>query len=80
MTTTLTKEDKALIKEAIANNTSDAIYREDGLRLFKVLGNSDYFEVKDGVKAVCQEAFIGLDYESAQFETRDFNSLITPKE
>lgn len=30
MTTTLTKEDKAIIKEAIANKTSDAIYSEDG--------------------------------------------------
>ena len=57
----LTKEEKAIIKEAIANKTSDAIYIEDGLRLLKVLGNPEYFEVKDGVKAICDEAFMGLD-------------------
>ncbi len=60
-TTLLMKEDKAIIKEAIANKVTDEIYSEDGLRLLKVLGNPERVEVKDGVKAICQEAFQGLD-------------------
>ena len=61
MTTAPTKEDEAIIKKAIANKTSDAIYSEDGLRLLKVLGNPEYVVVKDGVKTICQVAFLGLD-------------------
>ena len=57
----LTKEDQAMIKEAKGNKVSGPIYSEDGLRLLKVLGNPEYIEVKDGVKAICNEAFIGLD-------------------
>ena len=60
-TTLLMKEDKAIIKEAIANKATGEIYSEDGLRLLKVLGNPERVEVKDGVKAICQEAFQGLD-------------------
>lgn len=61
MTTILTKEEKAIIQEAIDNKTSGTIYSEDGLRLLKVLGNPETVEVKDGVKAICDEAFMGLD-------------------
>lgn len=60
-TTLLMKEDKAIIKEAIANKATGEIYSEDGLRLLKVLGNPERVEVKDGVKAICEEAFQGLD-------------------
>lgn len=56
----LTKEDQAMIKEAKGNKFSGPIYSEDGLRLLKVLGNPEYLEVKDGVKAICDEAFQGL--------------------
>ena len=61
MTTTLTKEDQAMIKEAKGNKVSGPIYSEDGLRLLKVLGNPEYLEVKDGVKAICDDACQGLD-------------------
>ena len=57
----LTKEDQAMIKEAKGNKVSGPIYSEDGLRLLKVLGNPEYLEVKDGVKAICDEACQGLD-------------------
>ena len=57
----LTKEDKAIIEEAIASNASGEIYSEDGLRLLKVLGNPERVEVRDGVKVVCNDAFSGLD-------------------
>ena len=60
-TTLLMKEDKAIIKEAIANKATGEIYSEDGLRLLKVLGKPERVEVKDGVTTVCQEAFQGLD-------------------
>ena len=62
MTTTLTKEDQAMIKEAKGNKVSGPIYSEDGLRLLIVLGNPEYLEVKDGVKAICDYAFQGLVY------------------
>mgnify|MGYP001711110867 CR=1 FL=1 len=61
MNTRLTKEDQAMIKEAKGNKISGPIYSEDGLRLLRVLGNPEYLEVKDGVKAICDEAFQGLD-------------------
>lgn len=61
MDTRLTKEDQAMIKEAKGNKISGPIYSEDGLRLLKVLGNPEYLEVKDGVKAICDEACQGLD-------------------
>ena len=61
MNTRLTKEDQAMIKEAKGNKVSGPIYSEDGLRLLKVLGNPEYLEVKDGVKAICDEACQGLD-------------------
>ena len=61
MNTRLTKEDQAMIKEAKGNNFSGPIYSEDGLRLLKVLGNPEYLEVEDGVKAICDEACQGLD-------------------
>ena len=61
MDTRLTKEDQAMIKEAKSNKFSGPIYSGDGLRLLKVLGNPEYLEVKDGVKAICDEAFQGLD-------------------
>lgn len=61
MTTILTKEDKAIIKEAKDKKVSGEIYSEDGLRLLKVLGNPEYVEVKDGAKAICDEALQGLD-------------------
>lgn len=61
MNTILTKEDQAIIKEAKGNKVSGPIYSEDGLRLLKVLGNPEYLEVKDGVKAICDEAFQGLN-------------------
>ena len=61
MNTRLTKEDQAMIKEAKGNKISGPIYSEDGLRLLKVLGNPEYLEVEDGVKAICDEAFQGLD-------------------
>ena len=61
MNTRLTKEDQAMIKEAKGNKVSGPIYSEDGLRLLKVLGNPEYLEVKNGVKAICDEAFQGLD-------------------
>ena len=58
----LTKEDQAMIKEAKGNKVSGPIYSEDGFRLLKVLGNPEYLEVKDGVKAICDYAFQGLVY------------------
>ena len=61
MNTRLTKEDQAIIKEARGNKCSGPIYSEDGLRLLKVLGNPEYLEVKDGVKAICDDACQGLD-------------------
>lgn len=61
MTTTLTKEDQAMIKEAKGNKVSGPIYSEDGLRLLTELGNPEYLEVKDGVKAICDDACLGLD-------------------
>ena len=61
MDTRLTKEEQAMIKEAKGNKVSGPIYSEDGLRLLKVLGNPEYLEVKDGVKAICDEACQGLD-------------------
>ena len=61
MNTRLTKEDQAMIKEAKGYKISGPIYSEDGLRLLKVLGNPEYLEVEDGVKAICDEAFQGLD-------------------
>ena len=61
MNTRLTKEDQAIIKEARGNKRSGPIYSEDGLRLLKVLGNPEFLEVEDGVKAICDEAFQGLD-------------------
>lgn len=61
MNTRLTKEDRAIIKEARGNKCSGPIYSEDGLRLLKVLGNPEFLEVKDGVKAICDEAFQGLN-------------------
>ena len=61
MNTRLTKEDQAIIKKARRNKVSGPIYSEDGLRLLKVLGNPEYLEVKDGVKAICDEACQGLD-------------------
>lgn len=61
MNTRLTKEDQAMIKEAKGNKVSGPIYSEDGLRLLKVLGNPEFLEVEYGVKAICDEAFQGLD-------------------
>lgn len=61
MNTRLTKEDQAIIKKARRNKCSGPIYSEDGLRLLKVLGNPEYLEVKDGVKAICDDACQGLD-------------------
>jgi hypothetical protein len=61
MNTRLTKEDQAIIKKARRNKVSGPIYSEDGLRLLKVLGNPEYLEVKDGVKAICDYAFRGLN-------------------
>ena len=61
MNTRLTKEDQAMIKEAKGNKFSGPIYSEDGLRLLRVLGNPEFLEVEDGVKAICDEAFQGLD-------------------
>lgn len=61
MNTGLTKEDQAMIKEAKGNKFSGPIYSEDGLRLLRVLGNPEFLEVEDGVKAICDEAFQGLD-------------------
>ena len=61
MNTRLTKEDQAMIKEVKGNKISGPIYSEDGLRLLKVLGNPEYLEVEDGVKAICDEACQGLD-------------------
>ena len=61
MNTRLTKEDRAMIKEAKGNKVSGPIYSEDGLRLLKVLGNPEYLEVKNGVKAICDEACQGLN-------------------
>ena len=57
----LTKEDKAIIEGAIANEASGEIYSKDGLRLLKVLGNPERVEVRDGVKVVCNDAFSRLD-------------------
>ena len=57
----LTKEDQAMIKEAKGNKVSGPIYSEDGLRLLKVLGNPEFLEVEDGVKAICDNAFQGLN-------------------
>ena len=61
MNTRLTKEDQAIIKEARRYKCSGPIYSEDGLRLLKVLGNPEFVEVKDGVKAICDYAFRGLN-------------------
>lgn len=61
MNTRLTKEDRAIIKEARGNKCSGPIYSEDGLRLLKVLGNPEFLEVEDGVKAICDDAFQGLN-------------------
>ena len=61
MNTRLTKEDQAIIKEARGNKCSGPIYSEDGLRLLKVLGNPEFVEVEDGVKAICDYAFLGLN-------------------
>lgn len=61
MNTRLTKEDQAIIKKARRNKVSGPIYSEDGLRLLTVLGNPEYLEVKDGVKAICDDACQGLD-------------------
>ncbi len=61
MNTRLTKEDQAMIKEAKRNKVFGPIYSEDGLRLLKVLGNPEFLEVEDGVKAICDYAFRGLD-------------------
>ena len=61
MNTRLTKEDQAIIKKARRNKCSGPIYSEDGLRLLKVLGNPEFLEVEDGVKAICDEAVQGLD-------------------
>ena len=61
MNTRLTKGDQAIIKEARGNKCSGPIYSEDGLRLLKVLGNPEFLEVEDGVKAICDEAFQGLN-------------------
>ena len=52
MNTRLTKEDQAIIKKARRNKCSGPIYSEDGLRLLKVLGNPEFVEVEDGVKAI----------------------------
>ena len=57
----MTKEDQAMIKEAKGNKVSGPIYSEDGLRLLKVLGNPEFLEVEDGVKAICDEAFQELN-------------------
>lgn len=62
MNTRLTKEDQAIIKKAKGNKRSGPIYSEDGLRLLTVLGNPEYLEVKDGVKAICDDACQGLVY------------------
>ena len=61
MNTGLTKEDQAIIKKARRNKVSGPIYSEDGLRLLRVLGNPEYLEVEDGVKAICDYAFLGLN-------------------
>ena len=61
MDTRLTKEEQTMIKEAKRNKVSGPIYSEDGLRLLKVLGNPEFLEVKDGVKAICDYAFQGLN-------------------
>ena len=61
MDTRLTKEDQAMIKEARGNKVSGPIYSEDGLRLLKVLGNPEFLEVEVGVKAICDDAFQGLN-------------------
>ena len=61
MNTRLTKEDQAIIKKARRNKCSGPIYSEDGLRLLKVLGNPEFLEVEDGVKAICDDAFQGLN-------------------
>ena len=61
MNTRLTKEDQAIIKKARGNKVSGPIYSEDGLRLLKVLGNPEFVEVEDGVKAICDYAFLGLN-------------------
>ena len=61
MNTRLTKEDRAIIKEARGNKCSGPIYSKNGLRLLKVLGNPEFVEVEDGVKAICDDAFQGLN-------------------
>lgn len=61
MNTRLTKEYQAIIKKARRNKVSGPIYSEDGLRLLKVLGNPELVEVEDGVKAICDYAFLGLN-------------------
>ena len=57
----MTKEDQAMIKETKGNKVSGPIYSEDGLRLLRVLGTPEFLEVEDGVKAICDEAFRGLN-------------------
>lgn len=57
----MTKEDQAMIKETKGNKVSGPIYSEDGLRLLRVLGTLEFLEVEDGVKAICDEAFRGLN-------------------
>ena len=61
MNTRLTKEDQAIIKKARRYKVSEPIYSEDRLRLLKVLGNPELVEVEDGVKAICDYAFLGLN-------------------
>ena len=79
MTTTLTKEDQAMIKEAKGNKVSGPIYSEDGLRLLTVLGNPEYLEVKDGVKAICDDACLGLDNLQVTWNIYLFQSFAASK-
>ena len=76
MNTRLTKEDQAMIKEAKGNKISGPIYSEDGLRLLRVLGNPEYLEVKDGVKAICDEAFQGLGITSPQLSISIYREFV----
>ena len=73
MNTRLTKEDRAIIKEARGNKCSGPIYSKNGLRLLKVLGNPEFVEVEDGVKAICDDAFQGLNPTCSLYA---YNSLI----
>ena len=79
MNTRLTKEDQALIKEARGNKCSGPIYSEDGLRLLRVLGNPEFLEVEDGVKAICDEAFQGLDNLQVTWNFYLFQSFAASK-